>query len=236
MATCNRCGRDLPQFSFGELAQVCSQCQETEPQVAKAGRLSFPVTNSILALNVAVFIAMVADGVSPTGGTPRELVRWGADYGLLTLGGQWWRLLTSAFVHVGIVHLAINMWCLWNLGRFAELHLGRRKFALIYIASGIFASLASLVWNPNNVSAGASGAVFGIAGALISTLKLGATAASGDEIKEQLKSLIPFCLYNLVIGAVVPGIDNAAHLGGLLAGLAFGAVLAFSARQRQQRG
>jgi rhomboid protease GluP len=235
MATCKRCGRDLPSFSFGDVAEVCSQCQEAESQDATPTKLSFPVTNSVLAVNILVFIAMVADGVSPTGGTPRQLVRWGADYGPLTLAGQWWRLLTSAFVHVGIVHLAINMWCLWNLGRFAELHLGRRRFAFMYVASAIFASLVSLLWNPNNVSAGASGAVFGIAGALISTLKLGATSASADEIKEQLKSLIPFCLYNLFIGAVVPGIDNAAHLGGLFAGLIFGAVLALTTR-RQQRG
>lgn len=235
MAICNRCGRDLPRFSFGELADVCPQCQKAESQRA-TGRVSFPITNSILVVNVAVFLAMLADGVSAAGGTPQELVRWGADYGPLTLAGQWWRLLTSAFVHVGIVHLAINMWCLWSLGRFAELHLGRRRFVVIYIASAIFASLASLLWNPNNVSAGASGAVFGIAGALISALKLGATSATAEEMKEQLKSLIPFCLYNLVIGAVVPGIDNAAHIGGLFSGLVFGGVLAISARRHQLGG
>ena len=176
---------------------------------------------------------MTLSGASISGGTGVQLIRWGANYGPLTLAGEWWRLLTSTFVHIGIVHLGINMWCLWNLGRLTELHLGRLQFALVYIASGVLASLASLAWHPNILSAGASGAIFGIAGALISTLRLGAVSLGRDEIKQQLNSLLPFCVYNLIIGAVVPGIDNAAHIGGLVAGLVLGAFLAMLARQRQ---
>ncbi len=118
--------------------------------------VSFPVTTTIVVINVLVFIAMTFSGSSLSGGTAGQLIRWGANYGPLTLAGEWWRLLTSTFVHIGIVHLGINMWCLWNLGRLAELHLGRLQFALVYIASGVLASLASLVWHPHILSAGAS--------------------------------------------------------------------------------
>jgi len=215
------------------MSDVCSDC---ERQVLTSRRVeaSFPVTTTIVVINVLVFVAMMLSGASLSGGTAVQLIRWGANYGPLTLAGEWWRLLTSTFVHIGIVHLGINMWCLWNLGRLAELHLGRVQFALVYIASGVFASLASLLWHPQILSAGASGAVFGIAGALISALRLGAVSLGRDEIKQQLNSLLPFCVYNLIIGAVVPGIDNAAHIGGLIAGLVLGAFLAMLSRQRQQ--
>ncbi|MCI0353266.1 MAG: rhomboid family intramembrane serine protease [Acidobacteriales bacterium] len=229
--TCSRCGRDLPSFSIGNRPEVCPECQE-QSQAPDFTGLSFPVTNSILAINVAVFVAMLVTGGSLSGGPIEHLIRWGANHGPLTLGGEWWRLFTCAFVHIGIVHLLINMWCLWNLGPLAELHLGRVEFAMIYCACAILASLASLLWNPNNVSAGASGALFGIAGALISTSRLGTASLSREELKEQMTSLVPFVLYNLFIGAVSPRIDNAAHVGGLIGGLALGGLIAITSRER----
>jgi membrane associated rhomboid family serine protease/Flp pilus assembly protein TadD len=237
MPNCSGCGKNLSSFSFGQLSDLCPECRRAAaPQpVGKESRPSFPITNLILAINLAVFVAMTISGVSVGGGTSDELIRWGADYGPLTLGGQWWRILTSIFVHIGIFHLAVNMWCLWNLGRMAEWHLGRTVFALIYLGTGLGGSLASLLWHPNPVSAGASGALFGLAGALISAVQFGAVSLPGEEMKRQIKSLVPFCIYNLFLGAVVPFIDNAAHLGGLVAGLLFGALLSYAVRHPEYK-
>jgi len=119
------------------------------------------------------------------------------------------------------------MWCLWNLGRLAERIFDRWTYLLVYTASGIGGSLASLWWHPRGIGAGASGAIFGLAGALIAVLYLGKLPISKDALKPTLKSLLSFAAYNLFFG-LVPGIDNAAHLGGLAAGLGLGAVLSRS--------
>ena len=231
MATCRGCGKDLSSFSVGELSDLCPECRlaaHTQP-AAQVRRPSFPVTTTILLINLAVFAGMTL--LAPTDASGREqLIRWGASYGPLIFQGDWWRLFTAMFVHVGIFHLAVNMWCLWNLGRLAEWQLGRMPFALVYLGSGVGGVLASLLWHPNIVSAGASGAIFGLAGALISAARLGAIAMPGQEFKRYIGSLVPFVLYNLFLGAVISFIDNAAHIGGLVTGLAFGA---FLARRRQ---
>lgn len=173
--------------------------------------------------------------LAPTGARGREqLIRWGASYGPLILQGEWWRLFTAMFVHIGILHLVVNMWCLWNLGRLAEWQLGRITFLLIYLGTGVGGGLASLLWHPNIVSAGASGAIFGIAGTLISAARLGAVSLPAHELKRYIGSLMPFVIYNLFLGAVIPFVDNAAHVGGLVTGVAFGAFLAY--RRRQARG
>jgi membrane associated rhomboid family serine protease len=232
MATCRGCGKNLSSFSFGEVSNLCPECQRAA-EVQSAGnvaRPSFPVTTLFLGTSLAVFAGMMYFGVT-SGGSTERLIRWGANYGPLTLHGQWWRLFTSMFLHTGIFHLLVNMWCLWNLGRLAELHLGRTSFALIYVGTGLAGGLASLLWHPNIVSAGASGAIFGIAGTLISAVRLGAISVPGKELTRYMGSLIPFVIYNLFLGAVVPFIDNAAHVGGLVAGLVFGSFLAYRRRQ-----
>ena len=136
-------------------------------------------------------------------------------------------MLTSNYVHIGIIHIFFNMWCLWNLGRLAERIFDRWTYLLVYTASGIGGSLASLWWHPRGIGAGASGAIFGLAGALIAVLYLGKLPIAKQALKPTLKSLITFAAYNLFFG-LVPGIDNAAHLGGLATGLGLGAVMAGS--------
>ncbi len=159
--------------------------------------------------------------------TVQQLVRWGANFAPLSLGPQPWRMLISNYVHIGIIHIFFNMWCLWNLGRLAEHIFDRWTYLLVYTASGIAGSLASLWWHPQGIGAGASGAIFGLAGGLIAVLYLGKLPMAKEALKPTLKSLITFAAYNLFFG-LVPGIDNAAHLGGLAAGLCLGAVLAGS--------
>jgi rhomboid protease GluP len=186
-----------------------------------------PITSVLIGLNVLVFALMVLSGVSISLPDNQQLLKWGADYGPDTIQhSQYWRILTSNYVHIGIVHIALNMWCLWNLGALAERIFDRLTYVLGYTACGIAGSLAGLWWHPNTPEAGASGAIFGIAGLLISALYLGHLPVHPSALKATLKSLMSFAGYNLFFGAVIPGISNAAHLGGFITGLGLGAVLA----------
>ena len=184
-----------------------------------------PITATLVGMNVAVFVAMVLSGVSATNPTTAQLLTWGANTASLSLGPQPWRMLASNYVHIGLVHILLNMWCLWSLGALAERIFDPWTYVLTYTACGLAGSISSLWWHPQVVGAGASGAIFGLAGALIAALYLGHLPISKQGIQGTLKSLLAFAGYNLFFG-LAPGIDNSAHLGGLAAGLGLGAVLA----------
>src|ERR1017187_767182 len=242
MANCVQCGRQLPALSFGKkLCQWCVQneaakrgedtpIQRVEPAPWKRSQSSsMAVTQAIFGINVAVFVAMsLAVGVTLFGDPAwQELsVRLGANYGPYTVSGQWWRLLTCVFLHGGLLHIAFNMWCLWDLGRLAESGFGHWTFAVVYLITGIGSSLASVAWNPGVLSVGASGAIFGIAGALIAAFYLGEFSLPRAAMGGMLRSILMFVGYNLFFGAVIARTDNAAHIGGLLMGLLLGALIA----------
>jgi membrane associated rhomboid family serine protease/Tfp pilus assembly protein PilF len=245
MAKCVQCGRQLPALSFGKkLCQWCVQHEAAQrgedSPIQRVERApwtrqqssSMAVTQAIFGINVAVFVAMSLAGVAmlanPSG---QDLVRWGANFGPLTVSGQWWRLLTCVFIHGGILHIAFNMWCLWDLGRLAESVYGHWTFAAVYLITGLAASLASLIWNPAILSVGASGAIFGIAGALIASFYLGEFSLPRAAMTGMLRSVVLFVGYNLFFGAVIARTDNAAHVGGLLMGLLLGALIAKVAPQ-----
>jgi tetratricopeptide (TPR) repeat protein len=139
------------------------------------------------------------------------------------------------FVHFGIIHIGLNMWCLWNLGRAAEALMGRFSYLLAYFVSGIFSSIASVYWHPQAASAGASGAIFGMAGVLVSFVYLKKTPAHLQVNSKMLGSLGTFIAYNLIFGAAIPGISNAAHIGGLVMGFAVGALLPNAAASESSR-
>jgi rhomboid protease GluP len=183
------------------------------------------VLPTIFALNVLVFAAMVASGVSAINPTVADALAWGANYGPRTLSGQPWRLVANFFVHFGVIHLAANMFALWNAGGVIERLFGPLAFAALYFAAGITASIASLAVHPTVVSAGASGAIFGVYGALAALVLL----RRGEIPKVVLSRLGgvagTFIAYNVIYGAAHAGIDNAAHLGGLVGGFAAGAFL-----------
>jgi rhomboid protease GluP len=185
-----------------------------------------PITTTLVGMNVAVYVVMVLTGVNPVSPTIPQLLKWGANAGPLSLGAEPWRMLASNYVHGGIIHIALNMWCLWNLGYLAERIFDPWTYVLTYTFCGIASSLASLWWDPRRVVVGASGAIFGLAGALIAALYLGHLPISKQAIQGTLKSLLMFAGYNLFFGAAIKIVDNSAHIGGLVAGLAVGAVLA----------
>ncbi len=234
MPNCVICGRELP--SPNEPNNTCPQCRATIarqhlPPVPSAPRQSVsfsrvPLTTAIIAVNVLVFVAMTLTGVSPVHPGLEDLVKWGADVGTFTLLRQPWRMLTSNYVHDGILHIGFNMWCLWSLGALAERIFDRWTYFFTYCFCGLGGSLASIVIHPNGEGVGASGAIFGVAGALIAALYLGHLPVHPGALKATLKSLLSFAAYNLIFGALIPGIDNSAHVGGLLTGLAIGGALA----------
>jgi rhomboid protease GluP len=194
-------------------------------QLLAASTPRYFVAPTLIGLNVATFVLMVLLGVSPVNPTAGQLFAWGANYGPATLGGQWWRLLSSTFIHGGIIHLALNMQCLWQLGKLTERLYGNWVFLALYVLSGLGGSVASLWWNPDTVSVGASGAIFGIAGGLVAFLYLGKLPMPRAATRSILSSTMIFVGYNLLYGLSSTGIDNAAHIGGLVTGALVGALL-----------
>jgi len=183
------------------------------------------LTPFLIAVNVAVWIAMLVGGANPLSPDTDVMRAWGADFGPLTANGEWWRLFTSNYLHFGAIHLFCNMFALWQIGALVERLLGRSGFLITYVISGVAGSLASLWWQPYAVGAGASGAVFGVYGALLGFI----TRESGTIPREVLSRLrsggVTFLGYNLIFGLSIPGISLAAHAGGLAAGFLCGALL-----------
>lgn len=143
------------------------------------------------------------------------LAKFGANNIILVKSGEVWRLLTSAFLHVGLIHLFVNMYSLRVIGPSVEALIGKWKFIFIYLVSSISASLMSLVFTESNiVSSGASGAIFGLMGALL-YFGYHYRLYLNDAIKTQI---IPVIVFNLLIGFMISGIDNGAHIGGLVGG------------------
>jgi membrane associated rhomboid family serine protease/Flp pilus assembly protein TadD len=239
MANCIRCGRKLPPMSFKKICQWCVHHEAVQrgedsnapPPVMAApwvrrGESSVSLTQIFFGASVAVFIAMVLASGPSLDFTGQVMIRFGANYGPVTLSGQWWRLVTYMFLHGGLLHIAFNMWCLWDLGALAESLYGRWTFGAIYLITGIGGGLASIAWNPSVLSVGASGAIFGLAGALIASFYLGEFSLPKIAIGGTLRSLLIFAGFNLFFGGVVGGIDNACHIGGLVSGLILGALIA----------
>jgi len=185
------------------------------------------ITPALIAINLAVFATMVARHVSAFAPTPDALVAWGADYGPLTTHGQWWRLVTATFVHIGLTHLLVNMFALFVIGRFTERLFGNAGFLVLYLLGGIAASLTSLSIHPTIVSAGASGAIFALYGGLIGFLLVRRSAMSYATATSLALNAAGFVAFNLFYGLTKAHIDMAAHVGGLLAGVPIGAAMAF---------
>jgi rhomboid protease GluP len=225
---------------------------------------NYPATYLLIGINIAVFAMMFPSG--PVMGLIHQhawasvftapfdrptLVRFGATASDLVQQGQWWRLVTGTFVHLTVLHITLNMWCLWNLGLFGEPLLGKRGLIVVYLLTGttgmMFSYTASLLTGQiYSLVVGASGAVFGIAGILIVLLSNRNLRAPWEELRSLRRQVIFFAVANLVIGMapqmlgmaspgqlklvhlnleMLPRIDNTAHVGGFLSGLALGVPL-----------
>jgi len=230
-----------------------SPAQPTQRQRRQHPSLwNYPATYTLLGINVAVFAIMVWYGhlwQHLNGSNPlfaqfsiNTLLNFGASDASLVVHGQWWRLLTATFVHVTLLHIGLNMWCLWNLGVFGEPLLGRRGLICVYLLTGVTGNLFSLAWavmiaritnTPvQAIVAGASGAVFGIAGILIVLLSNRGLSLPWEELKSLRRQVIFFAVINLALGIgpqmfgvfseKLGRVDNTAHIGGFVCGLALG--------------
>lgn len=215
-STCPFCGQSLSVFHRVGVRRVTSSLM---PEIN--------YTVLLLGLNFLMFaLSLVASSKSGqawegliTGFTPRVLVDLGANYGLLVISGEYWRLITGAFLHANLVHLLFNMMVLFDVGPAVEEMYGQHRFLILYLFSAVTGSLASFWWRfPYNLMVGASGALFGLIGVMVAYGYKHRTA-----LAEQIKSMyLRWAIYGLIFGLIMPGVDNAAHIGGLLGGALFG--------------
>jgi membrane associated rhomboid family serine protease len=228
----------------------CPECVSEGRRTVRSGRTPFGgtpvgtrgyVTKALIGINVAVMVASIASsggrgmfggGFGGLLGGSTPLTEQGAVIGALRLNngqmipfgvadGEYYRLITSMFLHYGLLHLAVNMWALWVLGRNLEGALGPLRFSVLYLVSGLGGSVACYVFTPTAASAGASGALFGLFAALFILLR---------QLGRDTSSIIPVLVINLAF-SFVPGISLAAHLGGLITGGILAVALAYPPRR-----
>lgn len=180
------------------------------------------ITPILIDINILIIILMGLSGVNIFIPQIQDIIDWGGNYGPLTTENEWWRLLSSCFIHIGIIHLFMNCIALAYIGLLLEPYLKKWQLITTYLFCGILASLTSLYWNDNLVSAGASGAIFGLCGILIIFLLF-------NKLDKKLNSNLLLPLTSLIsinlLSGYKEGIDGAAHIGGFLSGILFGIIL-----------
>jgi len=175
---------------------------------------------------VAVFAAMVAFGVPVLWPTGTGLIGWGANEGTrIVLRHEYWRLFTSVFVHAGLIHLAVNMWSLFVIGPLVERLYGNWAFAVLYVATGIGGAIASVAASPLRIGVGASGAICGVLGALLAFLITHRRSIPASLLKSLRANVLGIIVFMVILGKIVPNIDQEAHLGGLATGFVSGLLL-----------
>lgn len=230
MPQCLKCGAELQVNEEGIAPVLCDRCAGVATSRARRGMSTgtlwdYPATTLLVGINVAVLIGMIVTGNGIFGGQ-NPIVFWGANIGPLTLSGEYWRLITAGFIHAGFWHIAFNMWALWSLGQLSEKLFGTWITAAVYLLTGAGGAMLSISVHPLHSEVGASGAVFGLAGAILSGVKFGNVSISAWQKRSITSSLVFFAGFNLYLGAAIPGIDNWCHIGGFVTGLIFGVPLA----------
>lgn len=198
----------------------CPECSKQTTKVRDLARTatgSMEITRALITINVIVFVAQLASGGSIRGGGGDVYV-YGATFGPFIADGEVWRIVTGGFLHGGIFHLGLNMVALWFLGQWLESQVGSRRFALIYGVSLLGGALGVMLLDPSAATAGASGAIYGLFGALLAGMR--------SQGLDALRSPLGFILgINLLITFTIPNISIGGHLGGLAMGFVVGLVL-----------
>lgn len=235
--SCSNCGRPICPDCMTP-TPVGMRCPECSRETTKVHRLReeqpmtqrAPVTMAIIAVNVAVFvIGLVLDSRLGLSGGLGKLQREGALFGPLVADGEWWRIVSSGFLHLGFLHIGMNMLLLFFLGRVLEEAIGSTRFAAIYSVSLVAGSLGSLLLEPTVAAAGASGAVFGLMGAAL-------VASRSRGINPWESGIGTLVVLNLLLTFAVPGIAKGGHLGGLIGGLVVGYLLIELDQRRRMLG
>ncbi len=175
------------------------------------------VTQVLIGINLIVFVLELVAGLDTVVGN------WGMSPVAVSVGGEWWRLLTAAFLHGGFLHIAFNMYVLWVIGPQLESLFGHVRYVVLYLLAALGGSVASYAFGPiNGISVGASGAIFGLMAALI---------VAGRSMRADVTQIVVLLAINIVIGFVAPGIDWRAHLGGAVTGAVVAAIMAYAPKQ-----
>jgi rhomboid protease GluP len=235
----SRMAEDRGKSETAEPGSAAGAAAPQEPRPARPPRLTgvrwreVPVTSALLLANILVAAAVVA--VSGETADVGALVDFGANVKIATASGDWWRLVSSNFLHVGLLHLALNMYGLWVLGRLVEQFLGRTRMLVVYVIAGVCGAAASLLFGGPATSAGASGAIFGLLGAAVAELGLHRRFYPRRWSSALLGNLVFLAVANVAIGFLYPMIDQSAHMGGLATGAALGALLSRKLRFADSR-
>jgi membrane associated rhomboid family serine protease len=209
--------------SGGRPQGVQQRAQRVVRRTTRVGPTDAIVTKILVAANIVVYLITVAQGTGPNDPGGSLFYKW-ALFGPAVDHGDWWRLITSAFLHGGVLHIAFNMLALWWLGAPVELVLGRARYLGLYLVSGLSGAAGALIANPNSITVGASGAIFGLLGAGL-ILEWQATGSLAGNY-------LMLIVINLAISFAVPGISIGGHLGGLIGGIV--TTLAFTQLGRQR--
>jgi rhomboid protease GluP len=212
-------------------AEAARQRARQQARAASDERPKPWLTHVLIGINLVIWIAMVGTGVHAFEPEATALLEWGGNLGILTSSGQWWRLLTAMFLHAGIIHLAFNLYFAWVVGRVCEQIFGSAAYAVVYFGSGLIASLVSAAWQPEVVSIGASGALFGVFGAFLAFTLRRRSVLPDEFVRSVRRNALILIGVNLAIGIVVPGIDVVAHVAGLVAGFGLGYLIAAMAEK-----
>lgn len=234
--SCSNCGRPIcPDcMTTTSVGMRCPECARERTQVKTLRNIARrpEVTLALIAINVVAFLAegSVTLSAQPTGKVYEEGALLGSLRGFPDLGvahGQWWRIISSGFLHESIIHIGFNMYVLYILGQMLEPALGRLKFATVYGVSLLTGSFGALLVTPHSVTVGASGAVFGLMGAAALEMR-------ARQIPIMQSGVGGLILINLVISFTLPGISWGGHLGGLIGGALAALVIQLGARYRSQ--
>lgn len=229
MPSCLKCGTALAVNEEGVAPVLCDRCAgvatgRARRSTAMGGLGTYPATTLLMAISIIAYIADFVPGL--------DLKSLGANTGPLTLSGEYWRLFTAGFLHANIFHIGLNMWCLWSLGRLSERLFGKWQTFAIYMVTGVGGALLSVAYDHQRSELGASGAIFGLVGAVLAGVKFGNLSISAGEKKAIFSSVIFFAIFNFMFG-MYGNTDNMCHLGGFLTGLLVGLPLGAFARHNK---
>ncbi len=217
--SCSECGRGLCPDCM-RFAPVGIRCPEHAGEAQGAKRVVQTVQSrstqnvgwvakGLVAVNVGIYLLQLALG-APVSGAGGEIFENGVLYGPLVAEGEWWRLFTAAFLHYGFIHLAMNMLVLWLFGPTLEAALGSARFLLLYVAAGLAGSAGALLLDPDALTVGASGAIYGLFGAILVLERQGTYVFGG--------SVIPLLIINFALTFTISSISKGGHVGGFLGG------------------
>jgi membrane associated rhomboid family serine protease len=229
MPNCLKCGTVLAVNEEGVAPVLCDRCAgqatgRARRSMSMGGLAAHPATTLLMAISIIAYIVDFFPGI--------DLRSMGVNSGPLTLSGEYWRLFTAGFLHANLLHIGLNMWCLWYVGPLSERLFGKWQTFAIYMVTGVGGALLSVASNHQRSELGASGAIFGIVGAVLAGVKFGNFAIPAGEKKAIFSSMAFFAIFNFMFG-MYGNIDNMCHLGGFVTGLLVGLPLSAFARHNK---